>query len=160
MFKTNSDLRPCKWQYAGVTDLIYNSKITIFSDLELWCSHAIVLWNKLQVWVDCYLCQLRMLCLYFIVFIIYDLKIQGDVSPNLDNKIYSFPENIVYFEMKCGSFQNFFLIFYIYRLAFPEDNNRSLKKISKLEDPAQHSRLGLVVRCSVNLKVYQFHSKF
>lgn len=38
-----------------------------------------------------------MLCLYFIVFIIYDLEIQGDVSPNLDNKIYSFPENIVYF---------------------------------------------------------------
>lgn len=32
------------------------------------------------------------------------------------------------------------------RLAFPEDNNRSLKKISKLEDPAQHSRLGLVPR--------------
>ncbi|KAJ6403757.1 hypothetical protein OIU84_012040 [Salix udensis] len=32
------------------------------------------------------------------------------------------------------------------RLAFPEDNNRSLKKISKLEDPAQHSKLGLVPR--------------
>ncbi|KAJ6956490.1 oleoyl-acyl carrier protein thioesterase 1 [Populus alba x Populus x berolinensis] len=32
------------------------------------------------------------------------------------------------------------------RLAFPEANNRSLKKISKLEDPAQHSRLGLVPR--------------
>lgn len=47
VFKTNSDLRPCKWQYAGVTGLIYNSKITIFSDLELWCSHAIVLWKKL-----------------------------------------------------------------------------------------------------------------
>ncbi|KAF2292588.1 hypothetical protein GH714_025799 [Hevea brasiliensis] len=32
------------------------------------------------------------------------------------------------------------------RLAFPEDNNRSLKKILKLEDPAQHSKLGLVPR--------------
>ncbi|CAN0897934.1 Oleoyl-acyl carrier protein thioesterase, chloroplastic (Fragment) [Linum grandiflorum] len=34
------------------------------------------------------------------------------------------------------------------RLSFPEENNRSLKKILKLEDPAQHSRLGLVVRNS------------
>ncbi|KAJ9176595.1 hypothetical protein P3X46_011890 [Hevea brasiliensis] len=32
------------------------------------------------------------------------------------------------------------------RLAFPEDNNRSLKKISKLEDPVQYSKLGLVPR--------------
>ncbi|XP_052211469.1 oleoyl-acyl carrier protein thioesterase, chloroplastic [Diospyros lotus] len=32
------------------------------------------------------------------------------------------------------------------RLAFPEENNGSLKKISKLEDPAQYSRLGLVPR--------------
>ncbi|KAK9282414.1 hypothetical protein L1049_005331 [Liquidambar formosana] len=32
------------------------------------------------------------------------------------------------------------------RLAFPEENNSSLKKISKLEDPAQFSRLGLVPR--------------
>ncbi|CAN1131136.1 Oleoyl-acyl carrier protein thioesterase, chloroplastic (Fragment) [Linum perenne] len=32
------------------------------------------------------------------------------------------------------------------RLSFPEANNRSLKKILKLEDPAQHSRLGLVPR--------------
>ncbi|EEF29646.1 oleoyl-acyl carrier protein thioesterase 1, chloroplastic [Ricinus communis] len=32
------------------------------------------------------------------------------------------------------------------RLAFPEENNRSSKKISKLEDPAQYSKLGLVPR--------------
>ncbi|XP_077229527.1 oleoyl-acyl carrier protein thioesterase, chloroplastic-like [Tasmannia lanceolata] len=32
------------------------------------------------------------------------------------------------------------------RLAFPEENNSSLKKIPKLEDPAQHSILGLVPR--------------
>ncbi|KAI3996814.1 hypothetical protein MKX01_041114 [Papaver californicum] len=32
------------------------------------------------------------------------------------------------------------------RLAFPEENNSSLKKIPKLEDPAQHSKLGLVPR--------------
>ncbi|XP_057472800.1 oleoyl-acyl carrier protein thioesterase, chloroplastic-like [Actinidia eriantha] len=32
------------------------------------------------------------------------------------------------------------------RLAFPEENNGSSKKISKLEDPAQFSRLGLVPR--------------
>lgn len=32
------------------------------------------------------------------------------------------------------------------RLAFPEENNGSLKKISKLEDPADYSRLGLVPR--------------
>eukprot|EP00262_Sarcandra_glabra_P000541 TRINITY_DN1061_c0_g1_i1.p1 TRINITY_DN1061_c0_g1~~TRINITY_DN1061_c0_g1_i1.p1 ORF type:complete len:370 (+),score=42.39 TRINITY_DN1061_c0_g1_i1:133-1242(+) len=32
------------------------------------------------------------------------------------------------------------------RLAFPEEDNSSLKKIPKLEDPAQHSRLGLVPR--------------
>ncbi|KAM1031716.1 hypothetical protein FF1_035456 [Malus domestica] len=32
------------------------------------------------------------------------------------------------------------------RLAFPEPNNSSLKKISKLEDPAQYSTLGLVPR--------------
>ncbi|CAL1361644.1 unnamed protein product [Linum trigynum] len=32
------------------------------------------------------------------------------------------------------------------RLSFPEANNRSLKKILKLEDPAQHSRLGLTPR--------------
>ncbi|KAL8106594.1 LOW QUALITY PROTEIN: oleoyl-acyl carrier protein thioesterase, chloroplastic-like [Apium graveolens] len=32
------------------------------------------------------------------------------------------------------------------RLSFPEENNKSLKKISKLEDPAQHSRLGLSPR--------------
>ncbi|KAK1428483.1 hypothetical protein QVD17_17318 [Tagetes erecta] len=32
------------------------------------------------------------------------------------------------------------------RLAFPEENNSSLKKISKLEDPAEYSRLGLVPR--------------
>ncbi|XP_056175333.1 oleoyl-acyl carrier protein thioesterase 1, chloroplastic isoform X1 [Syzygium oleosum] len=32
------------------------------------------------------------------------------------------------------------------RLAFPEENNGSLKKIAKLEDPAQYSRLGLVPR--------------
>ncbi|KAG8640362.1 oleoyl-acyl carrier protein thioesterase 1, chloroplastic [Manihot esculenta] len=32
------------------------------------------------------------------------------------------------------------------RLAFPEDNNSSLKKIAKLEDPAQYSKLGLVPR--------------
>ncbi|GJY44585.1 oleoyl-acyl carrier protein thioesterase, chloroplastic-like protein [Tanacetum coccineum] len=34
------------------------------------------------------------------------------------------------------------------RLAFPEPNNSSLKKIAKLEDPAEHSRLGLVPRRS------------
>ncbi|KAK9159969.1 hypothetical protein Syun_006310 [Stephania yunnanensis] len=32
------------------------------------------------------------------------------------------------------------------RLAFPEEDNSSLKKISKLEDPAQYSKLGLVPR--------------
>lgn len=32
------------------------------------------------------------------------------------------------------------------RLAFPEEDNNSLKKIPKLEDPAQHSRLGLAPR--------------
>ncbi|TYI68025.1 hypothetical protein E1A91_D08G060100v1 [Gossypium mustelinum] len=32
------------------------------------------------------------------------------------------------------------------RLAFPEKNNKSLKKIIKLEDPAQYSRLGLTPR--------------
>nr|GEZ07060.1 oleoyl-acyl carrier protein thioesterase [Tanacetum cinerariifolium] len=32
------------------------------------------------------------------------------------------------------------------RLAFPEDNNNSLKKIAKLEDPAAYSRLGLMPR--------------
>ena len=31
------------------------------------------------------------------------------------------------------------------RLAFPEENNGSLKKIPNLSDPAQYSRLGLVV---------------
>nr|GEU78137.1 oleoyl-acyl carrier protein thioesterase, chloroplastic-like [Tanacetum cinerariifolium] len=31
-------------------------------------------------------------------------------------------------------------------LAFPEENNNSLKKIGKLEDPAEYSRLGLVPR--------------
>ncbi|KAF3631581.1 Oleoyl-acyl carrier protein thioesterase, chloroplastic [Capsicum annuum] len=32
------------------------------------------------------------------------------------------------------------------RLAFPEENNGSLKKIPKLEDPAEYSKLGLVPR--------------
>ncbi|PWA57469.1 oleoyl-acyl carrier protein thioesterase [Artemisia annua] len=32
------------------------------------------------------------------------------------------------------------------RLAFPEENNNSLKKIAKLDDPAEYSRLGLVPR--------------
>ncbi|KAG1363466.1 putative Oleoyl-acyl carrier protein thioesterase, chloroplastic [Cocos nucifera] len=32
------------------------------------------------------------------------------------------------------------------RLAFPEEDNGSLKKIPKLEDPAEYSRLGLVPR--------------
>ncbi|KAF8014776.1 hypothetical protein BT93_H0545 [Corymbia citriodora subsp. variegata] len=32
------------------------------------------------------------------------------------------------------------------RLAFPEENNGSLKKIARLEDPAQYSKLGLVPR--------------
>uniref|UniRef100_Q8S9G4 Acyl-[acyl-carrier-protein] hydrolase n=1 Tax=Iris tectorum TaxID=114617 RepID=Q8S9G4_9ASPA len=32
------------------------------------------------------------------------------------------------------------------RFTFPEEDNNSLKKISKLEDPAQHSRFGLVPR--------------
>ncbi|GMJ09193.1 hypothetical protein HRI_004588500 [Hibiscus trionum] len=32
------------------------------------------------------------------------------------------------------------------RLAFPEKNNRCLKKILKLEDPAQYSRLALTPR--------------
>ncbi|XP_068660536.1 oleoyl-acyl carrier protein thioesterase 2, chloroplastic-like isoform X2 [Aristolochia californica] len=32
------------------------------------------------------------------------------------------------------------------RLAFPEENNNTLKKIPKLEDPARYSRLGLVPR--------------
>ncbi|CAH8383650.1 unnamed protein product [Eruca vesicaria subsp. sativa] len=32
------------------------------------------------------------------------------------------------------------------RLAFPEENNRSLKKIQKLEDPAQYSMIGLKPR--------------
>ncbi|XWS36590.1 hypothetical protein CRYUN_Cryun20dG0097600 [Craigia yunnanensis] len=39
------------------------------------------------------------------------------------------------------------------RLAFPEANNKSLKKIAKLEDPVQHSRLGLMVRLSDLSKV-------
>lgn len=34
----------------------------------------------------------------------------------------------------------------ICRLAFPEENNKSLRKIPKLEDPSQYSKLGLVVR--------------
>uniref|UniRef100_Q42714 Acyl-[acyl-carrier-protein] hydrolase n=1 Tax=Carthamus tinctorius TaxID=4222 RepID=Q42714_CARTI len=34
------------------------------------------------------------------------------------------------------------------RLAFPEENNNSMKKIPKLEDPAEYSRLGLVPRRS------------
>ncbi|KAI7750792.1 hypothetical protein M8C21_001137 [Ambrosia artemisiifolia] len=34
------------------------------------------------------------------------------------------------------------------RLAFPEENNNSLKKIAKLEDPVEYSRLGLVPRRS------------
>ncbi|KAK8650787.1 hypothetical protein V6N13_140413 [Hibiscus sabdariffa] len=34
------------------------------------------------------------------------------------------------------------------RLAFPEENSKSLKKIAKLEDPAQYSRLGLKPRRS------------
>ncbi|KAH7517577.1 hypothetical protein FEM48_Zijuj09G0079800 [Ziziphus jujuba var. spinosa] len=33
-----------------------------------------------------------------------------------------------------------------FRLAFPEENSSSVRKISKLEDPAQFSRLGLVPR--------------
>ncbi|KAL3828917.1 hypothetical protein ACJIZ3_017719 [Penstemon smallii] len=32
------------------------------------------------------------------------------------------------------------------RLSFPEENNASLKKIAKLDDPAQHSKVGLVPR--------------
>ncbi|KAL0436717.1 UNVERIFIED_CONTAM: Oleoyl-acyl carrier protein thioesterase, chloroplastic [Sesamum radiatum] len=32
------------------------------------------------------------------------------------------------------------------RLAFPEENNASLKKISKLDDPAEYSKVGLVPR--------------
>lgn len=32
------------------------------------------------------------------------------------------------------------------RFAFPEENNYSLRKISKLEDPAQFCSLGLAVR--------------
>ncbi|XWS76071.1 hypothetical protein CRYUN_Cryun01aG0145800 [Craigia yunnanensis] len=32
------------------------------------------------------------------------------------------------------------------RLAFPEENNKSSKKIAKLEDPVQYSRLGLMPR--------------
>ncbi|KMS96992.1 hypothetical protein BVRB_7g179730 [Beta vulgaris subsp. vulgaris] len=32
------------------------------------------------------------------------------------------------------------------RLAFPEENNKSLRKIPKLEDPSQYSKLGLVPR--------------
>ncbi|XP_019178516.1 PREDICTED: oleoyl-acyl carrier protein thioesterase, chloroplastic [Ipomoea nil] len=32
------------------------------------------------------------------------------------------------------------------RLAFPEENNGSVKKIAKLEDPAEYSRLGMVPR--------------
>ncbi|XP_042018452.1 oleoyl-acyl carrier protein thioesterase 1, chloroplastic-like [Salvia splendens] len=32
------------------------------------------------------------------------------------------------------------------RLAFPEENNASLKKIAKLDDPADHSKVGLVPR--------------
>lgn len=31
------------------------------------------------------------------------------------------------------------------RLAFPEENNGSLKKIPKLVDPADYSKLGMVV---------------
>lgn len=40
----------------------------------------------------------------------------------------------------------FFLFWFCgFRLSFPEENNNSLKKIPKLEDPAQNYRLGLVV---------------
>lgn len=38
------------------------------------------------------------------------------------------------------------------RLAFPKENNGSLKKIAKLEDPAEYSRLGMVV--SVIFKIW------
>ncbi|CAN0915324.1 Oleoyl-acyl carrier protein thioesterase, chloroplastic (Fragment) [Linum grandiflorum] len=37
------------------------------------------------------------------------------------------------------------------RLSFPEENNRCLKKILKLEDPAEHFKRGLIVRCLVQL---------
>jgi len=37
------------------------------------------------------------------------------------------------------------------RLAFPEENNGSLKKIPNLSDPAQYSRLGLVVSCPLRV---------
>lgn len=42
------------------------------------------------------------------------------------------------------------------RLAFPEENNSSMRKISKLDDPAQYSRLGLVVR---SFSVYVLSTK-
>lgn len=51
------------------------------------------------------------------------------------------------------------------RLAFPEENNNSLKKIAKLEDPAEYSRLGLVVSSTIyklyscgDYFIYQQHS--
>jgi hypothetical protein len=37
------------------------------------------------------------------------------------------------------------------RLAFPEENNGSLKKIPNLSDPAEYSRLGLVVSCPLRV---------
>jgi hypothetical protein len=42
------------------------------------------------------------------------------------------------------------------RLAFPEENNASLKKIAKLEDPAEYSKLGLVVRFLLYMKIRGF----
>lgn len=46
--------------------------------------------------------------------------------------------------------------FGIGRLAFPEPNNSSLRKIAKLEDPAPYSRLGLVVRFLNSFEVLNF----
>lgn len=43
------------------------------------------------------------------------------------------------------------------RLAFPEENNASLKKIAKLDDPAQYSKVGLVVRLHTRLS---FNKKY
>jgi len=48
-----------------------------------------------------------------------------------------------------------YVSFYVsYRLAFPEENNRSLKKIPKLEDPAQYSMIGLKVQTIALLELF------
>lgn len=76
----------------------------------------------------------------------------------------------IYWMVICGKLQlHYFLLFpskifdlhniVASRLAFPDENNSSLQKISKLEDPSQYSRLGLVVR-SFGLSKFHWGSSF